>query len=231
MRKLLKKVFGAASEPLRPRSPRLRIPLADEAVFLARNGRAYPLRNLSETGLALLSPGERFPDEAGGEIRVGGEKVYVELLTVRRDADEVGLSIGDGAAGVRALLRRVFTDEFHALEMTEVDASRQKPVEQGAPRWFYAPGNYELFYVEHEGKLLRFEVEWNGRVLAHDGESLRFGTVSGEPREEVSHTRSALVRWESGVPDECRRKASRILENVPGLDAAARKQMQAILAG
>lgn len=235
MKRLLGKLFGskpeeAAAPKLRTRAPRVRVPLTDEASFVSHDGKAYPLRNLSETGLALLSPGERFPDGTWGELRVGGERVAVRLTTVRRNGDEAGCVIADGGAGVRALLRRVFSDEFKALEMTEVESKRQKTVEEGEPRWFYAPGNYELFYVSHEGKLVRFEVEWNGNVLAHSKDSgLRFGTVAREGREDVAHARSELIQWAGEVKPEHRQKVLRILENVPGLDGEIRKQLQELL--
>jgi len=132
------------------------------------------------------------------------------------------------------LLRRVFADEFRALEMTEVGSGRQKAVERGEPKWFYAPGNYEVFFVEHEKQILRFEIEWNGQVLVYTaGSSLRFGVVDLDAlaRSEGGHARSELVRWAQEVAPEAKRKALRIVENVPGLEPSAREQLQKILRG
>ena len=117
MKKLLSKLFGSKSEEEpqsqhKARSPRVRIPGSEEAAYVANGGKSYVLRNLSETGLALQSPGEHFPDESWGEIRVAGERVAVRIKTMRRNGDEVGAVIVDGGAGVRALLRRAFTDEI-----------------------------------------------------------------------------------------------------------------------
>ncbi|MGZ3651804.1 MAG: hypothetical protein ACXVB9_15570 [Bdellovibrionota bacterium] len=233
MKKILGGLFGKKETVVTAkgkiqRSPRVRIPGTEDAQFSA-GGKAYPIRNLSESGLALLSPGERFPDEASGEIQIGGQSVFVKLTTVRRNGDEVGATISDGAAGVRGILRRAFADEFHALEMTEVDARSQKAVEIGQPKWFYAPGNYELFFVEHEEKVIRFEIEWSGSVLAFDGSQLRFGIVDGDSRDSVSHARSSLVKWESKVQPEQKRKALRLIENISGLDGNVRKRLQELL--
>jgi len=211
---------------LKPRSPRIRIPLVDHAVFVAANGKVYAIRNLSESGLALLSPGELFPEKVKGELRVGGDGVAVELLVARRNGDEIGIAFGDGAANVRGLLRRVFVDELHALEMTEVDSARQKAVEVGKPRWFYAPGNYELFFVEHEERVIRFEMEWNGNILAYANGQLRFGHIDRDLREEVAHARSSLVKWQDGVSHDEKMKALRLLENIPSLGEQPRQQMQ-----
>ncbi len=227
---IFKKMFGGKDKEraFRERSPRVRVPLVDNAAFVVA-GKSYPLRNLSETGLALSTLGENLPDTLRGEIQVSGEKVAVELLVARRNGDDLGARFGDGAAQVRALLRRIFTDEIRALEMTEVDSSKQKAVEIGQPRWFYAPGNLELFYVEHEGKVIRFEMEWNGNILSFADGLLRYGKIDRENREEVEHARSSLVKWNDKVDSEHKRKALSLLENIPGLEAQPKQQMQTVL--
>jgi hypothetical protein len=235
MKNFLGKLLGRnLEEPAAPayanRSPRVRLPEIDAAVLFIE-GHEYPIRNLSETGLAI--EGHGFPDEVSGQIRVGADSADVKLKVVRRRGSDMGLLITEGTSGVRGLLRRVFADEFRALEMTEVDPSRQKAVELGAPKWFYAPGNYELFFVEHEGKILRFEIEWNGQVLVYAGGSLRFGVVdmAAQARSDGGHARSELVMWAQEVLPETLRKALRIVENVNGLELATRRQLQALLKG
>lgn len=236
MKGFLKKILGKKNEKeeagYRARSPRVRIPFIDRAVFLAADGKIYPLRNLSETGLALVCKEGPFPDTAKGEIQVGEEKVPVELRTVRRKGEDVGAHFTSDASALRGLLRRVFGDEIQAQSMTEVGAELQKEVLVGTPRWFYAPGNYELFYVEHEGKLIRFELEWNGNLLAYLNGSLRMGRIDrkGEDREKLEHARSSLVTWADQVRAEDKSKALRLLENIQGLDRSPREQMQALLA-
>ena len=236
MKKFLQKILGSketpavnASRDLRQRSPRVRIPSLDRSVFISSNGKRFPLRNLSETGMALLCQGERFPEEMNGSIQVGEEQVYVELLVVRREGDEVGVSIVDGASEVRGLLRRFFAEEFHALEMTEVDVTHQKAVDLGRPRWFYAPGNYELFLVEHEGAVIRFELGWGSDLIAYGDKGLRYGKVEREQREGMSHAGSALVNWMEQVSPEQKLKAVRILENIPSLDTSLRQRLQALI--
>ncbi len=230
---IFKKLFGQekpAPRSFQNRSPRVSIPVVDQTVFVSTNGKTYPLRNISETGLAIATLGEEFPATLKGEIQVAGQSAAAELLVVRRMPDVAGVKILEGAAAVRGLFRRVFVDEIHALEMTEVDSSRQKAVELGQPRWFYAPGNYELFYVEHENRVIRFEMEWNGNLLSFVDGALRFGTIDRRDREKVEHAASSLVQWAETVQPEHRQKALRILENIPGLDGQPRQQIQLKLA-
>jgi|GEM_PF-5138397 len=237
MKNFLKKIFGGPAEEKsfahKQRSPRVRIPVLDKATFVAANGKTFPLRNLSETGLALSnSSGERFPDEVSGEIHVGGEKVRVELLAVRRSGDEVGVNFANDPSELRGLLRRVFGDELHAQQMSEVDPSHQKEVSQGLPRWFYTPGHYELFFVELEGKVVRFELEWKGNLMVYADGGLRFGLIDRRDNQEhdkVKHAQSSLVKWADQVRDEELTKAMRLLENVKDLELAHRAQMQSIL--
>lgn len=236
MKKLLGKLFGGGEEKEGKsrvqRSPRVRIPMLDPAVFVAANGKSYPLRNLSETGLALVAEGERFPDEVSGEIVVGGLRVGAELQVVRRMGSEVGIHFAGDPMAVRGLLRRVFVDELQAQQMTEVDSERQKTPDAGKPRWFYAPGNYELFYVELAGKVARFELEWNGNFMMYAAETgLRFGKIDRNvPAEadKATHAKSMLVHW-GPLQAEDKQKAARMLENIRGLEAEAKSEMQALL--
>lgn len=237
MKNFLKKILGkeesAEARRLKQRSVRVRIPVMDSVTFVAANGRSYPIRNLSESGLALVSEGERFPDQASGRIFVGAEGVPAELQVVRRMADEVGAHFAGDTQQIRGLLRRVFVDELQAQAMTEVESERQKAVDSGKPRWFYAPANYELFYVESGAGIIRFELEWNSNVLVFAPDSgLRFGQIDrtgSSDQDKVKHAQSKLVRWHDSVKPEDRQKAARLLENIKGLEAAARQAMQVLL--
>ncbi len=227
-----KKIFGSGQtrEHLQ-RSSRVRIPLMDNSVFVVTSGEQFPIRNLSESGMAIGCVGGKLPSVTKGEIRVAGQSAAVEFLLVRQNGDEAGVKFLASNEEVRRLLRRVFVDEINALGMTEVDSSRQKIVELGKPRWFYAPGNYELFFVEHDSRVIRFEMEWNGNFLAYTDGKLRAGRIDDENREEVAHARSSLVKWLDDVSGDQKIKALRLLENIPGLEAEPRQRLQEILRG
>lgn len=237
MKNFLKKVLGIGAEEKayeqKQRSPRVRIPVVDRAVFVSANGKSFPLRNLSETGLALSNNGgDRFPDEVSGEIHVGSEKVAVELLVVRRAGEEVGVNFANDPSELRGLLRRVFGDELHAQKMSEVDPEKQKAADEGKPRWYYAPGHYELFYVEQGERIVRFELEWNGSLMVYANGGLRFGLIDrkeNQEQEKMKHAQSSLVKWADQVRADEKTKAMRLLENIQDLEAPHRKQMQNLL--
>ena len=179
--------------------------------------------------MLFRSPDEKTSDEMKGQVIFEEQSLHVEIAIVWREKASAGGRFLAGHAEVRGLLRRIFTDELRAMEMSEVDSSRQKALEEGNPKWFHAPGNVELFYVENGGELKRFEVEWGGNVLVWDGKQLRFGTVDPEHRESLSHARSSIVNWSSELSPKILKKALRILENVQGLDAAILERMRGIL--
>ncbi|MCO5144289.1 MAG: hypothetical protein M9962_14470, partial [Oligoflexia bacterium] len=100
----------------------------------------------------------------------------------------------------------------------------------GKPRWFYGAGNYELFFIEDLGNILRFELEWQGHVFTREyGKPLRAGFINSEDRDKPSHAKSAIVQWQKEYSQELLIKAARIVENIPGLELEFRKQIQKFL--
>lgn len=230
-----KKLFGGGGSSGAPdrdgnpyvRSPRIRLLLADGARFETADG-AFPLLNISESGLGLLVENS-VAGRLNGTLFLGSESLPVELEVVRQTGTFVGARFVSDAGPVRSALKRLFLEEIRATEMSQV-SGRELQVESGTPRWYYAPGNYELFYVEKEGRPERLEMEWNGRVVAAtEGQRARVGHLQEEAREKPGHAKSSLVDWEGEIGDEDRTKAIRILENVPGLDPAVRGMLVGML--
>jgi hypothetical protein len=213
------------------RSPRVRLLLSDAASLETAEG-PLPLQNISETGAAFA--GQRVKGESlRGTLRIGTESIAVELFVTRSGENSFGAHFVKGGAEVRSALRRLFTDELRATEMSEVAGDHLKaPAEPGRPRWFYAPGNYELFFLEDGGKVRRLELEWKGAILAYASDQpLRQGMLDAEDREKPAHARAALVKWLPEVDPAARAKAVRIVENIPGLDAELKRQISALLEG
>jgi hypothetical protein len=213
----------------RDRSQRVRLLLSDGAQFDCGD-EIFPVLNLSETGIGLLAEKASPQDRMEGTLLIGEEKIPVQLEVVRRSGSHVGARFSGDLAVIRGALRRQFTEEIRATEMSEVNPAHLAADIAGQPRWFYAPGNYELFFVEQDSKILKVEMEWNGRVVAvKAGEPLRTGVIEGEERDKPTHAKSSLVRWEAEVADRYRAKAIRIVENIPGLDPLTRGKLIRLL--
>ncbi len=83
----------------------------------------------------------------------------IKLEVMRKDGFFIGAKFIEGAAEIRAKLKKQFNEEIRATEMSEVAADHLMNEEKvGKPRWFYAPGNYELFFTEQDGRVLKLEM-------------------------------------------------------------------------
>lgn len=235
MKKLMEKFFGNKKpKGKQARSTRVRLLLAD-AVRLETKDGAFPVVNLSDSGMGFLAEGEFPHKKVSGTLVLEKESIGVEIEVVRKNGGFVGARfLGDGAE-VRSALRRHFSEEFHATEMSEVDSSHLAAEEgKGKPRWFYAPGNYELFFLEknEEGEILELQMEWGGRVLSASQENgLRSGFIHKEDRTQPGHAKSNLIHWESQVSEMDQAKAVRVLENIPGLDPKVRGRLVSLVRG
>jgi hypothetical protein len=233
VKRLWARLFGRApGRRRRERSPRIRLLLSD-AVRLETDDGVFPVVNLSDSGIGLLVEGEFSGKSLRGTLYLGSENLELDLEVARTHDGFIGARFRGDSAGVRSALRRHFQEEIHATEMSEVDSSHLANEGKGKPRWFYAPGNYELFFLETEdGRVTGLQMEWSGRVLAlaENGE-LRAGFVHKEERTQPGHARSSLIHWESEVTDMDRAKAIRVLENIPGLDPAQRGMLVGMVRG
>jgi len=227
--KWLQQIFQPKKLSHRERSPRIRLLLSDGARIETAEG-AFPLLNLSESGIGFLAEAASLPTRVSGVLYLGDESLNVDLEVVRRNGGNLGARfMGDGAA-IRAALRRQYNEEIRATEMSEVDPGHLSKDSSGTPRWFYAPSNYELFFLEDQGEITRLEIEWNGRVVAcYSGEGPRAGTIDAEDRQKPGHAKSSLVKWEPDFKETDRAKAIRIIENVPGLDPVTRGRLVSVL--
>jgi hypothetical protein len=193
--------------------------LGDQITFTAA-GRNYLVGNLSETGLSLKADDLEPATRLKGMLHFAGKENYIELEVVRQHEGEAGARLTKGGDSLGAEMQKFFADELQATLMSEVSSGHLQTEEAGKPHWFYAPGNYELYFAEKEGRILSAEISWNDHlVCAKTGEKSRSGRLPEESREKAGHAKSSLIQWQSTLTDADRYKALRIVENIRGLDA------------
>ncbi len=208
------------------RSARVRLLLGDSCYFES-SGHKFPVVNVSETGLALEGNNKNVGERMSGALCLGQEVISIEVEVMRQSRSFFGVRLIQGGDDLRRALRRIFTDEFKAMEMSEVASSRLDSETEGQPHWFYAPGSFELYLVEIAGKVQKAEIAWNGKVLAvRIGERARAGNLQSEDREKVDHAKSNLIIWLDSVSDSDRLKALRLVENIPGLEPGFKAQLK-----
>lgn len=192
--------------------------LGEEISFFAA-GQEFQVGNLSETGLSLKDPELTPQSRLRGNLRFAGKEFPIELEIVRQSEGEAGARLLKGGEELGAEMQRLFADELQAGRMSEVSAGHLQAEESGRPHWFYAPGNFELYFVEKEGRILNAHISWNDHLVsAKAGEKARAGRMPEEGRDKPAHSKSALVQWQAELSDADRFKALRIVENIRGLD-------------
>lgn len=227
MKSWLGKLWGSKQRTLQQRSPRVTL-LRGEEVFFETADERYEIRNLSETGVGLasrellLEPGAVLE----GRLWLLGREIAVRVEVMHAHGAMIGAKFLGDTRPVRSALLNLFGDEVQALQMSEVSSEHVDMSRDGNPRWFYAPGNYELFFLEEAGEILRLELNLNGRVFLRErGGVLRMGFIAEEVRHEVGRDRASLIEW-LPAPDEVERtKAERVLMNMPALAPELRARL------
>lgn len=231
MKAWLSKILPKKERELKDRSQRVRLLFRDVVYVVSEHGR-FSVQNLSETGLGFYhKEGTKFSSSFSARVFLNDETIPVQLEVVRSMPDFIGARFIGDRTEVKAALRRFFIDELKASQMSEVASDKIQANEGGKPRWFYAPGNYELFFIENEGRITRVELDLGGRVfVVQDGE-LRTGMVPQEEKTKPVYAKSQLIQWDAAVQPEDRIKASRVVENILGLTGEEKKQIQNLLEG
>lgn len=231
MKSWLAKLFGSAHRTPLERSPRVTL-LQGEEVYFEAAGERYGIRNLSETGVGLEKADAQLEKGAvlEGRLWLLGREIAVRLEVMYANGPLIGAKFLGDTRPVRSALVHLFREEVQAKKMSEVAPERLAREGEGSPRWFYAPGNYELYFLERDGEILRIELNLNGRVLTRErGGVLRMGLISEEGRTKPSHARASLVEWQAAPDEGERAKAERVLRNIPSLPPELRDKLAAFL--
>lgn len=216
---LWEKIFGGGERERQIRSPRVSL-LNGEEVYFEHADARFNVRNLSDTGLGMDRADRSLSKGAvlEGRLCLLSKEIpaRLEIMWVA-DTTLGGRFLGDSRP-IRAVLVDLFREEIQATGMSEVASERLVKEGEGSPRWFYAPGNYELFFLEKDGQVLRFDLDMNGRIFAAErGGRLRTGTIRREDRNKPSYAKSDLIQWNEKVDDADRVKAERVINNIQPL--------------
>lgn len=232
LKKLLKKEEEA--KRFQERAQRIRLLEGQRFVFVW-NAREFPIQNISETGLGLFLP-ENFhelPTQMQGEIRLEDMSLPVTVEVKRKTDVILGCQVVGDRSGMRKLIHKHLQTEIGAGKMSEV-ASENLKKDEGNPRWFFAPGVCELYFLESGGNIFRMQLSFQGTFLeAELGKKARYGRVK-EFKDEAGASisqinKSDLVEWFGDFPEDVKKSAARILANIESLKPRDREQLLAML--
>lgn len=191
--------------------------------------------NVSTSGMGLLRVSGRFWPEPHavvfGHVMLHGKHVAVQTKIVRATSSIIGCSfVGDTTLLAQAL-EEYFSVELSAVHLSEVNPEILKTELDGRGRLFRSKQNCELYLVERDAQLIRFQMSFLGNYLegSYD-EALKFGHVHGDEREKPKYEGSSLVRYVSDIPSEILTAAEKFVSNVPGLEKTHRHAIASLIA-
>ena len=235
----IKNLFGkgesAEEKAFRERSQRVRI-LDGQRIVFQWQGHDFQVQNISETGLGLflMQDFAQLPVKMSGHLKMQEISIPMDI-EVRRKTDVIlGCQIVSDRSELRKLIRRHFQTELQAGKMSEV-AQEHLQAQGRKPRWFFAPGAYEL-YVQEEGEnIYSLQLSFQGHFIeAELGKALKYGSTRRRDEEENTSisqiNRSALVQWQKEpIPAEVLQEALRVVGNVEALKPREREQLTMLL--
>lgn len=228
--------LGRSSKPFVERPVRLHIdPFLEVKYRVIERGMPeleLGVANLSITGLSFYPAIEldrliKRNTTFFGQLVLPTARFPLELKIVHTDNGVVGCAFQGEYSQVQNEIRRFFAHEIAALEMVEVKREILKDEPDGDPRLFRGRNNCELFLVEKNGQLVRFQLSIFGNYIeGGKGLRTRVGTLVPESQRN-KYKGSTLVRLVSELPPEMKDAALKFIDHVPTLGQVEREIIRA----
>lgn len=218
------KVISPAVPQKSDRAPRVRLtPLHLIAYQFDHDFSRIPAANISVSGIGLMRGSREFWPLPGsmvkGILHVCDSSFPLELKLVHQTGAVVGCSYENPSREVVKSIERHLNVELAAMEMVRVDESLIDPAPDGSPHWYHGQNNTELFYVENNNQVERFNlVYFANYIQGGRNQPLRFGEVV----TENGMASQELVRWQKSLNAESLSAAIRFLMTIPSVPAAHR---------
>lgn len=237
---LLKKLFGGHSantaNPNAPREyskvqrhPRVQLLALHQVTFLfdeASGLQRASVSNLSMGGMALLwpDPEQSLPtlqSTFSGSLEIVRQTFPLKGKFVHTSDRIVGCQFTEVPSSYASDLARYFNTELAATRLHPINPEMLEAQPDGNPHFFAGPNQCELFYVENQGRLIRFSLTFLGNHL----EGLENGDVkAGWIKEDTgrdekpTYKGSSLVHSVGQLPPETFNSVLRFIHNIPCLN-------------
>jgi hypothetical protein len=196
-----------------------------------------PVINVSMSGIALLR-GQVFgeakrSEKIDGDLFVSQSVFSVQLDIIHVTNQVLGCRFIAPSFELKQAIVRYFDLELAALSLSEVNPAVLQRAEDGSPHWLLGKNNCELYFVENDGRLVRFYGAFCGNYF--EGErsgTTRFGQVAfDQPRNDLGYPRSTLLNVEQNVAPEMVEACIRFIECIQTLSKVQRDSMCLVLRG
>lgn len=218
------------------RASRVRLMPLHDVYFrpLGETGEPVVVANLSSTGMGLVRETGRFwpqPEAmVQGELVLPRKTFKVQIKVVRNTPSIVGCAFLSTPTELFDAIQEYFKVELNALQLSEVKQEILKEETDGTPKLYRSAKNCELFIVEAEGQIVRFQLSFLGHFFeGARGQPLKYGFIHGDDKEKPKYKGSSLVRFTSNVPTDVLEAATKFILNVEGLSKNYRETIERAL--
>lgn len=218
------------------RASRVRLMPLHDVYFrpMGETGEPVVVANLSSTGMGLVREVGRFWPQpqavVQGEVIMPNGAYQVQAKVVRSTPTIVGCAFLNTPTALFDAIQEYFKVELSALQLAEVNPEILKEETDGTPKLYRSSKNCELFFVESEGRIVRFQLSFLGHFFeGARGQPLKYGFIHGDDKEKPKYKGSSLVRFTSNVPNDVLDAATKFILNVQGLPKNHRETIERAL--
>jgi hypothetical protein len=225
--KFLKKLFNKNTNPeftqkrevprAKPSNVNVTIP------SLAKN---IPVRNISVTGIAI----DVIPEitqltanlQISAQLNILEKTFIVDLKVLRRSDYIVAFAFLRPNPEMIQEISRVFLTEFNAQTIQYISQEKLQPVPDGKAHWYYGGENYQLFFVENSGEVIRFFIQiLSDTIEKKPNQKLNYGRIwSDGPLnhdEGPKYKGSELIEQQKALPASVMKNAASFVSHIPKL--------------
>lgn len=186
------------------------------------------LSNISASGLGA-NPHQGMPLPRKGELLQAtvlfpSARYPVKIRIAHSSELAMGCAFIEEFSILKNEILHYFNVELAAKELVEVNSDILKGEPDGAPRLFRGRNNCELFLVEHEGKIVRFQLSFFGNYIeGGEGLKTKLGFLSSTQNEKPKYKGSSIVRLVSELSPEIIHNAMKFVDNIKMLSTEQRE--------
>ena len=210
------------SQDKKKRAPRIKSFSLKECRYINQNDSEFELTNLSSTGIGIARKADdRWPaegDKMTGTLRIQENEVPIFLQIVRKDGYNVGCAYAQDPIELKGLIYNMYDTEFSALELKKVNQSILREQPDGKPHWFFDGSGGELYFVERNGKIGRYSINFKNHHIE--------GAIDKRPivRAELETGHAAVT-----MTDKVREQFLRFLNNIENLEDEYLQRLVALI--
>ena len=191
-----------------------------EKILKVANLSASGVGAIPEAGMQLPNKGDRMT----GSMVFPDGKFPVTMKVAHASDLAIGCAFVEEFTNLKNEILRYFSVELAAKELVEVNADILKSEPDGAPRLFRGRKNCELFLVENDGKIVRFQLSLFGNYIeGGEGLKTKLGFLASAQDEKPKYKGTSLVRLVSEFSPEILSNATKYVENIQALSSEQRE--------